>query len=164
MAPAADSYQVLGVARNADGPAIHTAYRRAVRRTHPDVGGSAAEFEAVQSAYETLRDPARRAAHDRASAPPPSPPPRRAPPPASESGVAHQAMDDLLAESRRLENEARRLSGLPPRDFGEGAAEAAAEGEGSDSFTAILDDAQRQLRDAAAAVAREVRRRARRVL
>jgi len=38
--------------------AIHAAYRAAVRRTHPDAGGSATDFEDVQEAYELLRDPA----------------------------------------------------------------------------------------------------------
>lgn len=149
-----DPYAVLGLSVDADAGAIHGAYRRAVRRTHPDVGGTAAEFEAVQEAYETLRDPGRRRAFDaaraprRPAAPPPPPPPPRPPP-----------LDDVLAESRRLENEARELAGLPPRDFGE-----RAEGETGDSFMAILDDAQRQLRDAAAITARELRRRVRRML
>lgn len=164
MAAAADPYLALGVARDADAAAIHKAYRQAVRRTHPDAGGSAAAFEAVQEAYETLRDPARRAAHDartRTSPSPPSPPrsPRRPAPAADPAPAA--AMEDLLAESRRLENEARRLAGLPPRDFGGGTAP---EPETGDSFAAILADAQRQLGDVAAATAREVSRRLRRLL
>jgi hypothetical protein len=69
-------------------------------------------------------------------------------------------MEDLLAESRRLEAEARRLAGLPPRDF----AEEPGEAETGDSVAAILADAQRQLRDVAAATAREVSRRVRRLL
>ena len=59
-----DPYAVLGAARGADDAAIHAAYRDAVRRTHPDAGGSAAAFEAVQEAYEVLRDPARRRTFD----------------------------------------------------------------------------------------------------
>ncbi len=156
----ADPYAVLGVGRDADAAAIHVAYRKAVRRTHPDVGGTAAEFEAVQDAYETLRVPARRAAHDARSAPPRQPPRPPRPSPAPEVEFDRRPMEDLLAESRRLENEARRLAGLPPRDFGE----AAPEGETGDSFAAILDDAGRQLREVAAATAREVSRRVRRML
>ncbi len=161
-APGADPYVTLGVARDADPAAVHTAYRQGVRRTHPDVGGSAAEFEAVQDAYETLRDPARRATYDAAH--PVTPPPRSGPAPAADTGFA--PMEDLLAESQRLENEARRLAGLPPRDFGGGTsppANGTAE-ETDDSIAAILDDAQRQVRDVAGAVARELRRRARRML
>jgi curved DNA-binding protein CbpA len=154
-----DPYAVLGVAPDADGPAIHAAYRRAVRRTHPDAGGSAAEFEAVQDAYETLRDPARRAAHDRGRPAPrrsaTPPPPRR---PASPATDAEEPSADLRAEADRLEDEARILAGLPPR----GRAEKA--GETGDSFSAILDDAGKQLGDVAQAAARELRRRLRRLL
>ncbi len=156
----ADPYAVLGVGRDADAAAIHAAYRRAVRRTHPDAGGTAAEFEAVQEAYETLRIPARRAAHDARRAPPPRAPRPTRPPPEPQAEFDRRPMEDLLAESHRLENEARRLAGLPPRDFGE--AEPA--GETGDSLAAILDDAGRQLRDAAAIAAREVSRRVRRLL
>jgi hypothetical protein len=77
-------------------------------------------------------------------------------------------MDDILAESRRLENEARRLAGLPPRDFGDGVGDTPtateAEAEAGDSFAAIFNDAQQQLRDVATATAREVSRRVRRML
>lgn len=149
-----DPYTVLGVPRDADEPAIHRAYRRAVRRTHPDVGGSAAEFEEVQAAYESLRG---RASRRPPASPPRRPAPREPAPPADDL----RAMDDLLAESQRLENEARRLGGLPPRDFGDGATETETEG---DSIAAILDDAGRQLRDAAGTVADELRRRLRRML
>ena len=34
---------------------LETAYRAAVRRTHPDTGGNADEFKAAQTAYETLK-------------------------------------------------------------------------------------------------------------
>ena len=158
MAAPEDPYRVLGVSRDADSATIHAAYRRAVRRTHPDAGGSAAAFEAVQDAYEALRDPARRAAHDRThssrrSPPPPPPPrPREEPDPLSAT--------DLRAESQRLENEAREMAGLPPRDFGGGETP----GEAGDSFAAIIDDAGKQIGDIAQATARELRRRLRRWL
>jgi curved DNA-binding protein CbpA len=152
-----DPYAVLGVPRNADGPAIHAAYRRAVRQTHPDAGGSAAAFEAVQDAYEALRDPARRAAHERNHSPrrPPPPPPQA--PPRVEPDARSAA--DLRAESQRLENEAREMAGLPPRDYdGETA------GGTGDSFAAIIDDAGKQIGDIAQAASRELRRRLRRWL
>jgi curved DNA-binding protein CbpA len=147
----ADPYQALGLKRGASDAEIHAAYRAAVRRSHPDAGGSAASFEAIQEAYEVLRDPARRARWDaepvreqaRAR-------PRAAAPYAA---TARRNMDDLLAESQRLEDEARRLAGLPPRY------EKPAEGEQSeDSIGAVLRDAGTQLRDLADEGVREVRR------
>lgn len=65
-----DHYSVLGVGREASAKEIDRAYRRAARATHPDVhadDASAPErFQAVAIAYETLRDPQRRASYDRA--------------------------------------------------------------------------------------------------
>jgi DNA segregation ATPase FtsK/SpoIIIE-like protein len=57
-------YEVLGVAPTAAAQEIKTAYRNVVQRVHPDNGGPAALFRVVQGAYETLSDPARRAAYD----------------------------------------------------------------------------------------------------
>jgi hypothetical protein len=69
-------------------------------------------------------------------------------------------MEDLLAESRRLEDEARRLAGMPPRHGGM----ASPADESGDSVAAILRDAAQQLRELAGEGARELRRRVRRVL
>jgi hypothetical protein len=70
-------------------------------------------------------------------------------------------MEELLAESRRLEaqaraleDEARRLGGLPPRQRPD---ETAAP-DGEDSLGAIARDAAQQLRDSADEVRRAVRR------
>lgn len=65
-----DPYEVLGVGRAATPDELTSAYRRAVHRSHPDVRpddarAAAAEFAAVREAYELLRDPSQRAAHDR---------------------------------------------------------------------------------------------------
>lgn len=151
-----DPYAVLGVSRDADDAAIHSAYRKAVRRTHPDAGGSAGEFEAVQEAYEVLRDPDRRRASQPATA---SPRPRAASPRPTPAESVRE-MEDLLTESQRLEDEARRLAGLPPRYDRTGSSP----DETEDSLTAILRDASQQLRDIASEGARELRRRARRRL
>lgn len=61
-------YSVLGVAADADGPAIRRAHRLLARTLHPDVnkaGDAEKKFSLVQTAYETLSDPERRAAYDR---------------------------------------------------------------------------------------------------
>jgi curved DNA-binding protein CbpA len=86
-----DPYLVLGVGRQASASEIIGAYRRAARATHPDlsVGGTAATapFQAVSDAYETLRDPRRRAAYDRAH------PLVRSRPPSIRRTVAYDARD-----------------------------------------------------------------------
>ena len=153
MGAAVNPYAVLGVARGADEAQIHAAYRDAVRRTHPDAGGSAAAFEAVQEAYEMLRDPAKRGVWDAESPRP------RAAPTAANPAFSSSTMEDLLAESRRLEDEAR-LAGMPPRHGGT----SSPAGESGDSVAAILRDAGQQLREVAGEGARELRRRIRRVL
>lgn len=150
MDGAADPYVVLGVARDADQATIHTAYRDAVRRTHPDAGGSAAAFEAVQEAYDLLRDPARRRTWD-------AQPLRAASSATSRPNPARSGIEDLLAESRRLEDEARELAGLPPRHRDPSSPTA----EPQDSVAAIVRDAGQQLRDLAGSGARELRRRIR---
>jgi len=159
-----DPYAVLGVKREASEAQIHAAYRDAVRRTHPDAGGSSAAFEAVQDAYETLRDPVARARFDSdpiggpARRPRPRARPRTSSPPV-DAAETRRRMEDLLAESRRLEDEARRLAGLPPRY------EPPAPGEEpEDSIGAVLRDAGTQLLDAAGEGARELRRLLRRRL
>ena len=67
-----DPYAVLGVSCDATQAEIAHAYRALVRRHHPDLcdtagqaEGSAAALARVLHAYAMLRDPERRAAHDR---------------------------------------------------------------------------------------------------
>lgn len=59
-----DPYKTLGIASDADDKAITAAYRRLVRRHHPDRGGDEAIFKAVQRAYDLLSDPIKRADYD----------------------------------------------------------------------------------------------------
>jgi hypothetical protein len=81
-------YEVLGVSTSASAAEIKRAYRLQARRHHPDVGGADdAVMQALNQAWATLGDPARRRAYDRIlgvretsgpstarpSAPPPSP-------------------------------------------------------------------------------------------
>jgi molecular chaperone DnaJ len=61
----ATPYEVLGVAPSVSGDELRRAYRRRLRETHPDTGGSSARFHAVQAAWEVLGDPASRSAYDR---------------------------------------------------------------------------------------------------
>jgi hypothetical protein len=59
-----DLYSVLGCPQDAPAADLRRAYRRSVRRVHPDVGGDPAAFREVQEAWEVLGDPSGRAAYD----------------------------------------------------------------------------------------------------
>lgn len=59
---------MLGVPPDADPEALRRAYRRALRRTHPDTGGDAEAFLAVQQAWQLVGTPAARRAYDAAHA------------------------------------------------------------------------------------------------
>jgi curved DNA-binding protein CbpA len=61
---AANAYEVLGVAATASADDLRRAYRRRLRQTHPDTGGVAREFTAVQLAWEKVGTPAARAIYD----------------------------------------------------------------------------------------------------
>ncbi len=61
---AASPYDVLGVSPTASDDELRRAYRRRLRETHPDAGGRAEEFHAVQDAWELVGTPEARAAYD----------------------------------------------------------------------------------------------------
>jgi curved DNA-binding protein CbpA len=61
---AASPYEVLGVSPSVTDEELRRAYRRKLRQSHPDVGGSAASFHAVQVAWERIGSPESRAAYD----------------------------------------------------------------------------------------------------
>jgi curved DNA-binding protein CbpA len=61
---AADAYEVLGVVSTASHDELRKAYRRRLRETHPDTGGAAREFTAVQLAWEKVGTPTARADYD----------------------------------------------------------------------------------------------------
>src|SRR5215203_5898264 len=62
-----DYYAALGVERGASADEIKKAYRRLAQKYHPDVSkepGAEARFKEVAEAYQTLKDPEKRAAYD----------------------------------------------------------------------------------------------------
>jgi hypothetical protein len=61
---AATPYEVLGVAASVSDEQLRRAYRRRLRETHPDTGGRATEFTAVQLAWERVGTTAARARYD----------------------------------------------------------------------------------------------------
>jgi len=85
-----DYYLVLAVTRTATADEIRSAYRRLAREHHPDANPAPeadARMRVLNEAWETLRDPARRAAYDRTLPRAPRPvtrPIRRQPPPRRE--------------------------------------------------------------------------------
>ena len=68
MSTSADYYEILGVARDANGDEIKRAYRRLAIKWHPDQNPGNAEAEAkfkeCAEAYEVLSDPERRQMYD----------------------------------------------------------------------------------------------------
>lgn len=62
-----DYYAILGVERGADTAEIKKAYRKLARKYHPDVSkekGAEERFKEIAEAYQTLKDPEKRAAYD----------------------------------------------------------------------------------------------------
>jgi curved DNA-binding protein CbpA len=59
-----DPYNLLGIARSANGQAIKTAYRQRVQTAHPDRGGDPEIFIAVARAFSLLSDPEARRLYD----------------------------------------------------------------------------------------------------
>ncbi len=68
MTDAPDPYKVLQVDSEAEDEVIQAAYRRLAQKYHPDVAGpdGADRMTAINAAWALLRDPAQRAALDRA--------------------------------------------------------------------------------------------------
>lgn len=87
-----DYYAIMGLDRKATAEEIKKAYRRLARKYHPDVSKDPAgeeKFKEVAEAYETLKDPEKRAAYDQLGKHPPGADFR--PPP--EWGKAHGGPD-----------------------------------------------------------------------
>ena len=80
-------YEILGVEPTATRKQIKRAWRKCVKKTHPDKNPddptAEARFKEVQAAWEVLADAESRKRYDeslRAPPPPPPPPPRPEPP------------------------------------------------------------------------------------
>ena len=99
-------YDVLGAPRTSTPAELKLAYRRALRTSHPDVGGSAETFRLVQAAWDVLSDAARRAEYDRLHMPQPSTAPR-----------AH-AYSPPHGATRRERTSSRRADHQPPSPSG----------------------------------------------
>jgi curved DNA-binding protein len=59
-----DYYSILGVNKQATPEEIKKAYRKLASQHHPDKGGDTAKFQEIQTAYDTLSDPNKRAEYD----------------------------------------------------------------------------------------------------
>ena len=57
-------YEILGITRVATASEVKAAYKRRAKETHPDAGGSAAEFYRVREAYRVLSSPLDRRSYD----------------------------------------------------------------------------------------------------
>lgn len=61
----ANAYETLGVDPSASAEQLRRAYRLKARSTHPDLGGTTAQFRAVQRAWELVGDEDSRRQYDR---------------------------------------------------------------------------------------------------
>jgi curved DNA-binding protein len=57
-------YEMLGVAKTASPDELKTAYRKAAKQYHPDLGGDPEKFKQLNEAYDVLSDPDKRAEYD----------------------------------------------------------------------------------------------------
>ena len=59
-----DYYAVLGIEPGVSSEQVRTAFKKRARQTHPDKGGTSAEFSLVFTAFNTLADPDSRRRYD----------------------------------------------------------------------------------------------------
>ena len=59
-----DLYAVLGVSKGATPEQIRNGFKDQAMINHPDRGGNQTVYSQIQTAYETLSDPGKRAAYD----------------------------------------------------------------------------------------------------
>ena len=59
-----DYYSILGIPKTASDSDIRKAYKKQSMQHHPDRGGDEEQFKRVNEAYQTLRDPHKKAMYD----------------------------------------------------------------------------------------------------
>jgi DnaJ family protein A protein 2 len=62
--PSYKHYETLGLSPKADAQEINKAYKQLAMKCHPDKGGDSQEFIKITEAFETLRDPEKKAQYD----------------------------------------------------------------------------------------------------
>ena len=60
----ADYYDILGVKRGASTDDLKKAYKKKAMKHHPDRGGDVQQFQKINEAYDTLKDPQKRTMYD----------------------------------------------------------------------------------------------------
>ncbi len=60
----ADYYDILGVKRGASVDDLKKAYKKKAMKHHPDRGGDEQQFQKINEAYDTLKDPQKRTTYD----------------------------------------------------------------------------------------------------
>lgn len=120
-----DYYASLGLERGASDDDVKKAYRRLARKYHPDVSkepDAEAKFKEVAEAYQTLKDPEKRAAYDQLGKHPSGEEFR--PPPDwqqqysdSSSGAEDVDLADLFAQLRGRASRGGARGASPGRDY-----------------------------------------------
>lgn len=59
-----DYYEILGVQRGAGDAELKSAFKKMAMQHHPDRGGDEETFKKINEAYDTLKDPEKRAMYD----------------------------------------------------------------------------------------------------
>jgi curved DNA-binding protein len=119
-----DYYAALGVERGASPDEIRKAYRRLAQKHHPDVSkeaGAEARFKEIAEAYQTLKDPEKRAAYDALGSRPQGEEFRPPPEWARQHGGSEQFAFDDVDFSDLFSRFGARTSGRGPFGGGDGA-------------------------------------------
>jgi curved DNA-binding protein len=121
-----DYYAALGVERGASADEIRKAYRRLAQKHHPDVSkepDAEAKFKEIAEAYQTLKDPEKRAAYDALGRRPQGeefqPPPDWARQHGGAQGFSFDDLDfgDLFSRFGGAGARGGRRTGMPGQDF-----------------------------------------------
>lgn len=131
-----DPYEVLGVGASASDEELHDAYRRLVKRHHPDRNGGSPEstrrFQEIQRSYDEVRRLRRQAPRARPAPPPPGGP------------AVEERMADLERELREAQAARERARRAARDAMAEATGRPSDEELGyittDDSFTKILGD------------------------